>query len=331
MLPGSLSKCLCLGIVFFLLFSWSGMLWGTSSLTLVDKLGRTVTVSVPLKRAVIIITYELIPALGIWDQVVGVSRWAETECDVYKAIIEKSPHLKKPHVGIGTDINIEAVMALRPDLVITWTYNPAPIRFLEEKGVNVFSIYPESFKELYEVIRLHGFLFGKTDRAEQVISEMEKFLEIIKERIKTISPKEQLKVVHLLGKPTTVSGAIGITNGLINLVGAVNVGSEIRDRNADVSVERIVKWNPDVIFIWGNAGYSPEWILENSQWQHIKAVHKKQVYKLPKWSTWSPRLSPLALWMAMKIYPERFKDISFDQVVEDFYIKIFGVPYSQVK
>lgn len=324
---------LCLAIMFLgsILFPWAVFPGETSSLTLVDKLGRSVTVSVPVKKAVVVITYELIPALGIWDQVVGVSRWAEVECDIYKDIIEKSPHLKRPHVGIGTDINVEAVMALKPDLVITWTYNPAPIRFLEEKGINVFSLYPENLRELYEVIRFHGILFGKVDRAEEIISEMERLFGIIKERTGEIAQEERLKVVHLLGKPTTVSGAVGITNDLINLIGAVNVGGEIKDRNADVSVEQIVKWNPDVIFIWGNAGYSPEWIFENSQWGHIKAVQKRRVYKLPKWSTWSPRLAPIALWMAMKVYPEKFQDVSFQRVLEDFYVKVFGLSYNQLK
>jgi iron complex transport system substrate-binding protein len=71
-------------------------LWGTSSLTLTDKLGRTVTIDIPVKRAVVVITYELVPALGIWDQIVGVSRWAEEECDLYRTFVKTKPELKIP-------------------------------------------------------------------------------------------------------------------------------------------------------------------------------------------------------------------------------------------
>lgn len=301
------------------------LLWGASSLVITDKLGRTITVDVPVKRAVVVITYELVPALGIWDQVVGVSRWAEEECDIYRTIVHKSPHLKRPHVGIGTDINAEAVMALNPDLVITWSYNEKAIRFLEEKGVKVIAVYPESLQELYDLIRMHGALFGKDARAQEVIDEMEKLFRMIKERVDRIPPDRRLKVIHLGGKPTTVSGAVGVTNDLVTIAGGVNIGGEIKDRNADVSVEQIIRWNPDVILIWGNAGYGPEWLLENSQWRYVKAVQEKRVYKLPKWSTWSPRLAPIALWVAMKLYPEKFRDISFEEVTKNFYRKVFGI------
>ncbi|MCD6548567.1 MAG: ABC transporter substrate-binding protein, partial [Thermodesulfobacterium sp.] len=114
-------------------------------------------------------------------------------------------------------------------------------------------------------------------------------------------------------------------------IGGINPAGFIKQRYADVSIERILLWNPDVIFIWGYAGYTPEWILNNSQWEHIKAVKNKQVYKLPHWSTWSPRVALVALYMAMKIYPEYFKDINFEKIADNFYRKVFGISYKQVK
>jgi len=55
------------------------------------------------------------------------------------------------------------------------------------------------------------------------------------------------------------------------------------------------------------------------------------VYKAPEWSTWSPRLAPIALWMAMKTYPEYFRDINLYKVTDEFYRKVFGISYSKVK
>ena len=304
---------------------------GASSITVTDKLGRTVTVNVPVRRAVVVITYELIPALGIWDQVAGVSRWAEEECDLYRTLVRTKPELKRPHVGVGTDVNIESVLALNPDLVITWAYNPKAIKFMEEKGLNVITIYPDSLPELYEVIRLHGKFFGKENRAEEVIGEMERIFDLVRRRVEKIPAEKRQRVIHLSGKPTTVSGAVGVTNDLITMIGGINLGQEIKDRYGDVSVERIVQWNPDVIFIWANAGYSPQWLIENSQWRHIKAIREGHVYKLPKWSTWSPRVAPVALWMAIKLYPQEFSDISFDQVADEFYRKVFGISFKDVQ
>lgn len=317
-------------LAFLIIFAWVGASHA-STLTVTDKLGRKVNVPIPVKRAVVIISYELIPALNIWSQVAGVSRWAEENCDLYKAIVKTNPSYKKPTVGAGSDVNVEAVFKLNPDIVITWTYNPNTIKFLEEKGINVVGIYPDSLSELYEVIRMHGKLFGKEKRAEEVISEMEKIFKLIKDRVSKIPIDKRKKVIHLGGKPTTVSGAVGVTNDVIEIAGGVNPANVVKQRNMDVSVEKIIQWNPDVIFIWGSAGYNESWLYNNSQWRFVKAVKEHKVFKLPRWSTWSPRLAPIALYMAMKIYPEAFRDINFEKIANGFYRKVFGISYYKVR
>ncbi|GAB5046480.1 ABC transporter substrate-binding protein [Thermodesulfovibrio sp. TK110] len=317
-------------LAFLITLAWVGATYA-STYTVIDKLNRKITVQIPVKRAVIVISYELIPALNIWNQVAGVSRWAEEHCDLYKAIVKTNPSFKKPAVGAGSDVNVEAVLKLNPDIVITWTYNPNTIKFLEQKGINVIGIYPDSLRELYEVMRIHGKLFGKEKRAEEVISEMEKIFKLIKDRVSKIPENKRKKVIHLGGKPTTVSGAIGVTNDVIEIAGGVNSANSIKQRNTDVSVEKIIQWNPDVIFIWGSAGYDESWLYNNSQWRFVKAVKEHKVYKLPKWSTWSPRLAPVALYMAMKIYPEAFKDIDFEKTADRFYLKVFEISYYKVR
>lgn len=302
-----------------------------STITVTDKLGRKVSINVPVKRAVVVISYELIPALNLWSQVSGVSRWAEENCGLYKTIVTDNKNLRKPLVGTGSDVNVEAVMKLNPDLVITWTYNPYTIKFLEEKGIKVIGMYPESLAELYKDMRMHGIIFGKEKRVEEVIREMEKVFKLITERVSKIPVEKRKKVIHLGGAPTRVSGALGVTNDIIKIAGGVNPAETFIQRHIDVSLEKIVQWNPDLIFIWGSAGYDESWLYNNSQWRFIKAVQNRQVYKLPKWSTWSPRLAPIALYMAMKIYPEIFRDIHFEKVADDFYKNVFGISYYKVR
>jgi iron complex transport system substrate-binding protein len=317
-------------LILFLSFIWVEVLQA-ETIRVTDKLGRKVTVDVPVKRAVILITYEFIPALNLWNQVVGVSRWAEEVCGLYRAILNENPNFRRQTVGASSDLNVEAVLKLNPDLVITWTYNPNTIWFLEKKGIKVIGIYPDSLQELYEIMRLHGKLFGKEKRVEEVIKEMEKIFNLIRVRVSKIPPEKRKRVIHLGGKPTTVSFGIGITNDVITLIGGINPASSIKERNADVSIERIIQWNPDVIFIWGSARYDENWLYGNSQWKYVKAVREKRVYKLPRWSTWSPRIAPIALYMAMRVYPEYFRDVDFEEVADNFYKKVFGISYYKVK
>jgi len=300
-----------------------------ATVTYTDKMGRIVHCPCPVKRAVFFISYELIPALGIWDRCVGIGRWAYDN-DLMKATrpdIEKSI----PSAGSGSDVNIEALLKLKPDIVLTWTFKPETVRFMEEKGLRVIAIYPDSLPELYDVMRLHGRLFGREKRMEESISKMEEIFKLIKERIARIPVDKRKRVLWLGGKPTSVACGIGVTNDILNLIGGINPAASIRQRNADIPMERIIAWNPAVIFIWGNAGYKTRDIINSPQWRFVKAVRERHVYKAPEWSTWSPRLAPIALWMAAKTYPEYFTDVDCEKVADGFYRKVFGIPYSKVK
>ncbi|NTU43670.1 MAG: ABC transporter substrate-binding protein, partial [Nitrospirales bacterium] len=317
----SVSLCLTF-LVLTLFFTATSAFAGTVTYT--DKLGRTISVSAPVKRAVLFQCYELLPALNHWDRVVGLGRWAH-ENDLIRAV---RPDIEKaiPSVGTGTDVNMEALMKLRPDVVITWTFRPELVRSMEARGLKVIAIYPESIRDLYEVTRLNGRLFGREKEADLAVSEMERLFSLIREKTKKLPEARKKRILWIGTKPTTVAGKTGITNELIGMIGGINPAGSISQRNADVSVEQIIAWNPDLIFIWGNARYTVKDILTNPQWRAVKAVKTAQVYKAPEWSTWSPRLAPVALWMAEMTWPELFRDIDLKRELDIFYHKVFHIP-----
>ena len=291
-----------------------------------DKLGRTVKVKVPVKRAIVIVGYELIPALKVWKQVIGVSSWAYKVCDLFKRFYELGKEYRKSTVGTGINLNIEKIFKLKPDLIITWTYDLRPVKFLSEYGFPVYTVYPDSIKELFSLFLTEGKFFGKLSRARFLVRETKELLNFIKNRTRFISDKK--KILYVGVKPTVVSGGIGIPNELIKLIGGINPASNIKRRNAEVSIETIYKWNPDVIFIWGCARYSPDYFYSRPEWSYVSAVKHHRVYKLPNWSTWSPRIALIALYMAKKAYPKLFKDVNFKEVANQFYEKVFGISFT---
>ncbi|MCX7794825.1 MAG: hypothetical protein N2257_10560 [Thermodesulfovibrionales bacterium] len=75
-----------------------------ATITYVDKMGRSVEIPIPAKRAIFFQTYEILPVLDIWDRVVGIGTFAYDN-DLMKAV---KPDIKKiPSAGSGTDVNIE--------------------------------------------------------------------------------------------------------------------------------------------------------------------------------------------------------------------------------
>lgn len=301
-----------------------------AAITYTDKMGRVVTVPVPVKRAIFFQSYEFIPALGTWDKVVGISRYAydndlikATRHDIERSILS---------VGTDNDVNMESLLKLKPDIVIISSSKPEIVRFIEKHGLNVIVICPESLAELYDVMRLCGMLFGREEKMDRAISEMDKIFSMISKRVSKVPPDQKQKTLLIGGKPTSVACGVGINNKMFQMMGGINSAGGIRQKNADVSMEHIIVWNPDIIFIDGShAGYTAQDILHNPQWRYIKAIKEGRVYKKPKWSNWSPRLAPIVLWMAMKTYPKYFRDIYLDKVTDDFYRKVYGMPYSKMK
>lgn len=296
---------------------------GADTVLVKDKLGRQIEVTVPVKRAVFISLYEFIPALDLWDRVVGVNRWA-----FENTLLGRFEQLQAiPPVGTGGDVNIETIMALEPDLVIIWIYKPGIVKFMEKRGLKVIAVYPESLKELYQNVRLCGRLFVKERRSEEIISLMEDIFDLIRSRVSGIPKGKRRKVLWLWGRPTTVNGGVGVQHDIIRLIGGINPAQQIKAKHVDVSLEKIVVWNPDTIFIWGSAKYGPQDLIKGPQWAVVKAIKEGRVYKAPSWSTWSPRLALMALWMAKKTYPEVFSDICMRCLADSFYKKVFGIPF----
>ena len=307
----------------FLMFPGGRVAASPGSVAYTDALGKQITVSPPVRRAVFFVLYELIPVLGVWDRTVGVARWAYDN----DLVMQSKPDIRSiPSVGSGSDVNIETLLRTKPDLVVTWTFKPEQVRFMEGRGFPVVGVYPDSVAQLYDVMRFLGRAFEREDRMEHAIGEMEALFRLVRGRVSRIPEAQRKKVLYLDSKPTTVSGQVGVTNDMIALIGARNAASVVRERNADVPLEKIIAWNPDVIFIWGSAHYDASDLTNDPRWRLIPAVRKGRVYKAPEWSTWSPRLAPYALWMAAMTYPEHFRDMNLDKVVDDFHRKVFGVP-----
>ena len=141
-----ISNFILAGVLFLAV---SGTL-NASGFTVKDAEGKDIEITPPAGRVVLLTLYELIPVFDVWDRVAGVNRWAFDD-----GLLNGFAQLKEiPSVGTADTVNVEVLLALHPDLVITWTYKPEVDEFLARKGLKVISVYPDSLEELYSVIEL---------------------------------------------------------------------------------------------------------------------------------------------------------------------------------
>lgn len=292
-----------------------------ASFSVRDKLGCEMEIATPPRRVVFLSLYELIPVFRLWEKAVGINRWAFDS-----PLLKEFPELAAiPSVGTADQVNVEALLALKPDLVIAWPFKPESVEFIRKKGIKTLAVDPESLKELNEVLEICGRIFQMEERASEVLRLMEENFQLVKSRTQTVPQDRKKKILWLWGKPVTVSGKGGIYNDLTSMSGAVNVADGLPLRYSDVSMEVILAWNPDVVFIWGSARYGASAILNNPQWRTVKAVKDGKVFKAPSWSNWSPAVAVLALWIAWKLHPECFDRAALEDAAVEFFMKCYGI------
>lgn len=132
------------------------------ALTIKDKRGVSYTFAPPLKRVVFHINYEFIPALGVWDRVVGLGNTAYTN-DLVLATLPANADI--PIIGDLNKINVEQILKVKPDAVITWSYNKDELAFIEQKAKTpVIAYYPYNLNEFYEMFTAIGTIVGKRQR-----------------------------------------------------------------------------------------------------------------------------------------------------------------------
>jgi len=275
-------------------------------------------------RAVLFEGYELVAALKAWDRVAGISSYAYDN-DLLKQVL---PNLKQiPSPGTGFVVNAESLLALKPDMVVTWDRKPDQVDFMRRQGIPVTLIYPEGLADLYrDTLRL-GRLLGQPERAEKVTQLMARNLEALRQRLAKIPAAAHPRVVWLWGKSTTITGNKGVVGELIPLAGGINLGREVENFNRELSMETLVELNPEVVLIWGSASYGVADLVQDPKWRTIQAVKTGRVFKASRGSTWSPRVVVLAWWMAHCFFPQEISPMEYRQAVDAFYRECFGIPY----
>jgi len=292
----------------------------TKTIVVTDALGRRVVVHEPVKRAVFLIGYELIPYLGIWNRVVGISIWAKTH-DTFMKSVAKDWLKNIPAVGTATQINLETLLDLKPDLIITWNYKPQTVKLLEalgkKDGFSVITIFPEGLKSLMSTLNMLGRVFEVEKKTKKIIGQMNFVFKTIRARVSHLKTRPK-KALWLWDSINRVAGRTGVVPDLMRISGVKNCASNIKQPYPRVSLEEIVLWNPDIIFIWGNANYGPKKLFNDPRLCTIKAVKDREVFKAPDWSTWSPRAALVCLWMAKKAYPNAFNNGFMIKIKKEF-------------
>src|SRR5438105_9046726 len=264
-----------------------------------DFQGRSVAITKRPERIISIgpSNTEFLFALGAGDRVVGDDDFSD----------EPAAAKTKEHVG-GVKVNLEKVVSLKPDLIVTVKFSDGTIEALAQSAAAVLVVDPQGAADVPRSAALIGQAIG-ADGAK-LASDIQKQLDAVKAKTDA-APK--LKVFHEVdasdpAKIYTV-GPGSFIDDLIKLAGGTNVFATTRTAYPTVSGEEIVRSDPDVIVL-GDAlyGTSIESITSRPGWAALAAVKNRRVYTgLTLFGRPGPRLGEAAQEYAKLVHPELFR------------------------
>lgn len=296
-------------------------------LTIKDQLGREVTLEKEPERIVsgYYISSSLLIALDLQDRTVGIESKPEKR-PIYQ--LAAPEFLELPNVGTMKEFNMEATIALEPDLVILPVKLKDNMEALDELGIKVLAINPESNDLVREMITVVSKATNTAERGDKLIEAINQY----SEKLDTMLSGVAAKNVYLGGNSELLStaGSKMYQNSLITLAKGKNVASDLEDSYwENISYEQLLAWNPDAIILASDAEYSVNDVLNDTNISEITAIKNKAVVAMPSnleaWDSPVPSSILGSLWMASVLYPEKYSEDDFNKDVQDFYSTFYDM------
>ena len=255
----------------FLLVCWATPVW--AELSVIDDMGKTVTLKSPAQRIVSLSPHstEMLFSAGAGDQVVGVVSFSNYP--------EAATRL--PHVGGYRQIDLEAILALQPDLVVGWhSGNPkVAIDRIRGLGIPVYLTEPREIEQIATNLERLGVL---ADSAEQAKAEAMDFRARLQYLQKTYQHRKPVRVFYQVwNEPLMTINGDHMINSLIELCGGQNVFSDLAAIAPTISREAVLAADPEAIVASGMNEQRPDWLDHWRQWSGLEAVRRNNLFFVP--------------------------------------------------
>lgn len=229
-----------------------------------DDSGHVLRLSAPAQRIVALSPHltELLFAAGAGKAMVGAVEFSN-----YPEAARSLPRL-----GSYEGPDLERILALNPDLVVTWESGNGARRVaqLRRLGLNVFSSEPRSLEDIPRTLEALGRLAGTSGVSDKAAAHFRERLRSLRERYAGREPVEVFYQVW--ARPVTTLNGEHLVSRVMELCGGRNVFADLDGLAPVVSVEAVLDRNPRVIVAGGMANGAREWLEQWRRWPGLRAV-----------------------------------------------------------
>ena len=235
-----------------------------------DDLGNTVNLPAPASRIVTLApsVVEVTYAAGAGDRIVATVEYSDYPASA----------LKIPRVGGHSKINLEAVVAAKPDLVIAWESgnSPTAIDKLRQLGIPVFMSQPHKMTDIPGEIERIGVLAGTSPVAKKAADDFRKRYQALANKYRGRSPVTVFYQVWQ--NPLITIGGQQIMSDAITLCRGTNIFGDLKPLAPRVSFEAVIAANPEAIVTSGMADQNPEMLDAWKKWPNLTATQRNNLF-----------------------------------------------------
>ena len=235
--------------------------------------------------------------------------------------------------GRGGTANVEAVIAARPDLIVDAgstraTFVELADRVQGQTGIPCalldgrFAAIPDSYAVL-------GALAGREARAAELAEAARDTMRSVVSRVARVPMAERPRVYYARGPQGLETGLRGSINvEILDFMGVRNVAAEAEGGLANVSIEQVLRWDPEVVVTLDRE--FAEWVRDDPLWRGVRAVREGRVHLAPKlpfgWIDFPPGVNRLAglWWLGKVVFPALFPE-DLRPITAEFYQRWYHV------
>ncbi len=256
----------------FLIFAVASGL-ALADVSVVDDTGAAVRLERPARRIVTLAPHlaETVFAAGAGDKLAGAVEYSDYPVAAGKV----------PKVGGYSRLDLEAIVALKPDLIIAWQTGNAPANIDKLRGLG-FPIYvsqPNRLEDVAGEIERLGQLAGTSEAAD---AAARRFRARLADLRKQYGGRPTVRTFYQIWKqPLSTIGGRQIISSVIRLCGGENVFGGLETIAPVVTVEAVVAANPEAIVASGMGESRPDWLDDWKRWPAVTAVARNNLFFVP--------------------------------------------------
>lgn len=260
-------------LAFALLCSLNGARAAASTVLIRDDSGADLSLAQPARRIVSLAPHltELLFEAGAGSKVVGVVSYSDFP-EAAKSL---------PQVGSYNNVDLEALIALKPDLVVAWKSGnrDAHLDRLAALGIPVYVNEPRNLDDVARALESLGTLAGTDTIARAAAEQYRTRLQGLRTRYSGLSPVRTFYQVW--DRPLMTINGEHLIGDVIRLCGGENVFAALPQLAPTVSVEAVLAANPEAIVASGMGDERPEWLDQWRRWPSLAAVARNNLFFIP--------------------------------------------------